>query len=299
MGSELLLTGAYVASFVAAASLTYLVMVARGEGEIVTSGTAREQKVESPLLAFLLRFARALAPLFSGTADTPRGRETDRMLRKAGRPLGLTVPELHALRIVGGLFGAFFGWFGSVAVYDEPSLGLILFMGAFGAYYPGYSVKRTMEQRRIRIFRDLPYVLEMLMLSTEAGQDFSSAMATVIEKGTPGPLLEEFRVVHQEVTLGKTRADALRAMAQRIDLPEVTSFVLALIQAEQLGTSIGNVLRIMAEQMRVKRSTIAEELAGKVPVKLMAPLVVCILPASFIVLLFGPIYMYMTGQELG
>jgi tight adherence protein C len=203
------------------------------------------------------------------------------------------------MRVVGAVFGGLFAWFASVAVWNEPNLTLIVVMVAFGGYYPGYAIKRAMEQRQIRIFRDLPYVLEMLMLSTEAGQDFSSAMATVIEKGTPGPLLEEFRVVHQEVTLGKTRADALRGMAQRLDLPEVTSFVLALIQAEQLGTSIGAVLRIMAEQMRIKRSTIAEELAGKVPVKLMAPLVACILPASFIILLFGPIYMYMTGQELG
>ena len=111
-------------------------------------------------------------------------------------------------------------------------------------------------------------------------------------------LAYEFRIVHQEVTLGKTRTEALRAMAARIDLPEMTSFVLALIQAEELGTSIGKVLRIMADQMRVKRSTLAEEMAGKVPVKLMMPLILLIVPAAFIVLLFGPVYMYMTGQQL-
>jgi hypothetical protein len=150
----------------------------------------------------------------------------------------------------------------------------------------------------VQIFRDLLYLLDMLTLSTEAGQDFTSAMKTVIDKGTPGPLLNEFRIVHQEVTLGKTRTEALRAMAARIDLPEMTSFVLALIQAEELGTSIGKVLRIMADQMRVKRSTLAEEMAGKVPVKLMMPLILLIVPAAFIVLLFGPVYMCMTGQQL-
>ena len=136
----------------------------------------------------------------------------------------------------------------------------------------------------------MPYVIDLLTLSTEAGQDFSSAMALVVEKGPPGPLLEEFRVAQQSVTLGKTRSDALREMAERIDLTELTSFVLALIQAEQLGAGIGKVLRVMGEQMRVKRWNMAEETAGKVPVKLMAPLVMCIFPASFIVL-FVPIYL--------
>jgi tight adherence protein C len=144
--------------------------------------------------------------------------------------------------------------------------------------------------RQRRIFRDMPYVLDLLTLSTEAGLDFSSAMATVVDKGPPGPIVDEFRIAHQEVTLGKTRSDSLRGMAARIDLPELTSFVLALIQAEQLGASIAKTLRVMGEQMRVKRWTLAEETAGKVPVKLMAPLVACIFPASFIVL-FVPIYL--------
>jgi tight adherence protein C len=163
-------------------------------------------------------------------------------------------------------------------------------VAVFGFFYPRMRLKAAAQTRLRHMFRDMPYVMDLLTLSTEAGQDFSSAMATVVEKGPPGPLVGEFRIVHQEVTLGKTRADALRAMAERVDLTELTSFVLALLQAEQLGASVSRVLRTMSEQMRIKRSTLAEEMAGKVPVKLMAPLVICIFPASFIVL-FVPLYL--------
>jgi tight adherence protein C len=278
-------------------SLTYVVMTARSEGEVLRTGVVRGG-TESPLLRVMLQMARALAPLRRGVEETPRGREIDRMLVQAGRPLGMSVAEYLCLSYVGTIVGLAFGYLASLMIWGAPSWPLIIVTVLLGYLYPKQNLKNTVTGRQQRMFRDLPYVLDMLTLSTEAGQDFSSAMGTVIDKGPPGPLLDEFRIVHQETTLGKTRAEALRAMAQRIDLPEVTSFVLALIQAEQLGTSIGKVLRIMADQMRVKRSTIAEEMAGKVPVKMMAPLVSLVIPAAFIILLFGPIYMYMTGQQL-
>ena len=278
--------------------LGYLMAAGRQEGEVVESATKRELEVESPIMRLLLQLAKAIAPLRAGAESTPRGQDIDRMLRKAGRPFGMNVAEYLALSYVGAAVGGIFGWGASIALWNEPYWPLVLVLAVLGFIYPKQKMKTAVRERELRIFRDLPYVLDMLTLSTEAGQDFSSAMATVIEKGTPGPLLAEFRIVHQEVTLGKTRAEALRGMAGRIDLPEVTSFVMSLIQAEQLGTSIGKVLRIMAEQMRVKRSTIAEEMAGKVPVKLMMPLMLLIVPASFIVLLFGPIYLYATGQQL-
>ena len=278
--------------------LTYLIMTARAEGEVLGVAGRGELGGESPIMGFLVKIARVLAPLRQGVEETARGREIDRNLNKAGRPYGMNVATYLMLSPVAAVLGMGLAYFASSAIWGEPSRPLVGLLTVLGFAYPKTNLSSTIQWRQQRMFRDLPYVLDMLTLSTEAGQDFSSAMATVIDKGTPGPLLEEFKIVHQEVTLGKTRSEALRAMAGRIDLPEVTSFVLALIQAEQLGTSIGKVLRIMADQMRVKRSTIAEELAGKVPVKMMAPLVSLIIPAAFIVLLFGPVYMYMTGQQL-
>jgi tight adherence protein C len=298
MDPQLYYYGTIAAATVSIMLFTYLAMESRGAGELMTTGTTRSLTAGSPLMGILLRFARIIAPLRAGVVNTAAGREIERKLRKAGRPFGMTAPEFVCLKYVGALLGFGFGYFASNTVLGGPSWPLIIGLAIFGMVYPTTRLNNTIYNRMVRIFRDLPYVLDMLTLSTEAGQDFTSAMKTVVEKGTPGPLLDEFRIVHQEVTLGKTRTEALRAMAFRIDLPEMTSFVLALIQAEELGTSIGKVLRIMADQMRIKRSTLAEEMAGKVPVKLMMPLMLLIVPASFIVLLFGPVYMYVTGQQL-
>ena len=298
MNPQLYLYGTMAAAGVSIMLFTYLGMLARSSGEVLATGTTRSLTAGSPLMAILLQLARIIAPLRAGIVDTPAGKEIERKLRKAGQPFGMTAPEFVCLRYVAAVLGFAFGYFASVTVFGAESWPLMIGLAFFGFIYPTTRLNNVIYNRMVRIFRDLPYVLDMLTLSTEAGQDFTSAMRTVIEKGTPGPLLDEFRIVHQEVTLGKTRTEALRAMAQRIDLPEVTSFVLALIQAEELGTSIGKVLRIMADQMRVKRSTLAEEMAGKVPVKLMMPLILLIVPAAFIVLLFGPVYLYMTGQSL-
>ncbi|MBI2962993.1 MAG: type II secretion system F family protein [Deltaproteobacteria bacterium] len=273
-----------VASFL----LTYLIIINRPEA--IARPEGREEQIPNAVMRIALPIARMLAPLHRNAANTPRGRDLNRTLVRAGRPFGLTVPEFLCLRYVAIVAGALFGWaiaFGFTGRGDPVYVagGVVLFL-----MLPGSRLKGMVEWRRVRIFRDMPYVLDLLVLSTEAGLDFSSAMNTVVEKGPSGPLVDEFRVAHQEVTLGKSRADSLRAMAERIDLAELTSFILALIQAEQLGASVGKILRIMSEQMRIKRFTIAEEMAGKVPVKLMAPLFVCIFPASFLVL-GVPIYL--------
>jgi tight adherence protein C len=270
---------------VSIALIAYLVSTASAKEDVLTTGgMERDLLVDMPLLKPLLGIAKALAPLHAGAEETPKGRDLERMLKRAGRPLAMTVPVFLAIRYPAAVLGALLGYGLSLAYQDSANWSFILLLGAFGFFYPQLRMKALVQKRMLRIFRDLPYTIDLLTLSTEAGQDFSSAMATVVEKGAPGPLLDEFRIAHQEVTLGKSRAESLRALANRIDLQEMTSFVLALIQAEQLGTGVGTVLRVMAEQTRVKRWQLAEEAAGKVPVKLMAPLVACIFPASFIVL---------------
>jgi tight adherence protein C len=290
MTNDLLLYGALVAVATSAAMFTYLVMSTGAAGELLMAGAGRRSQIDNPVMRLVLPIARALSPIHRGAEETASGRELDRKLRQAGRPYGMTVAEFLCLRYVGALIGLVIGYMLATQLSDDPNPLIVLALGAFGFFYPKMRLSTVAERRRVRIFRDMPYVIDLLTLSTEAGQDFSSAMALVVEKGPPGPLIDEFRIAQQSVTLGKTRSDALREMAERIDLTELTSFVLALIQAEQLGAGIGKVLRVMGEQMRVKRWNMAEETAGKVPVKLMAPLVMCIFPASFIVL-FVPIYL--------
>jgi len=290
MTNDLVLYVALAAVATSAAMLTYLMMTSTTTAGLFFAGSTRRAEIANPAMRFVLPLARALAPIHRGVEATPRGRELERRLKQAGRPFGLTAPEFLCLRYIGALIGLLVGYLLASQLSDEPNPMIIAPLAAFGFFYPQMRLKAVAQRRQLLIFRDMPYVIDLLTLSTEAGQDFSSAMSMVVEKGPPGPLVDEFRIAQQAVTLGKTRADALREMAERIDLTELTSFVLALIQAEQLGAGIGKVLRVMGEQMRVKRWNIAEETAGKVPVKLMAPLVVCIFPASFIVL-FVPIYL--------
>jgi tight adherence protein C len=168
----------------------------------------------------------------------------------------------------------------------EPALTLGLLL--VGWVYPGIWLKGKIQRRQRRIFRDMPDFLDVLRLSVAAGLDFSSALHVVVDNSPPGPLLEEFEWVERDIVLGKTRANALEAMADRVDMPHITSFVMAVRQAEDLGAPIAPLLNVQSQVAREQRWQLAEAIAGKLPTKLLGPLVTCIFPASFIVL-FTPL----------
>ena len=149
-------------------------------------------------------------------------------------------------------------------------------------------VRDRVRARHRAVARALPYGLDLLTLSVEAGLDFPAALAKVVDKGRSGPLAEELSVVLKELRLGKTREEALRNLARRVDLPALTSFVQALVHADRMGTPLGKVLRILSTQLRIERSQRAEKLANEAPVKLLLPLVLFIFPTLFL-MLFGPL----------
>lgn len=151
---------------------------------------------------------------------------------------------------------------------------------------PGFILKRLATARQLRIIGSLPDNLDLLTVSVEAGLGFDQALLKLVEK-TKGPLTEEFKRVLAEIRIGKTRRDALREMSIRTGVEDLRNFVVAIIQADQLGVSIGNVLRIQAKQLRQKRRLKAEEKAQKAPIKMLIPMIIFIFPCLFIILL-GP-----------
>jgi tight adherence protein C len=165
------------------------------------------------------------------------------------------------------------------------------------AAYPDTWLRRALHTRQGRIRRALPFTLDLLTLSVEAGMDFMSALQRNVERRAVDPLGEELIRVIRELQVGKTRRDALRDMARRVDLAELRSVINALVQADELGVSIGSILRIQSSQIRQRRFERAERLANEAPVKMLFPLMVFIFPAVFIVLL-GPVILRLLQQGI-
>jgi tight adherence protein C len=215
-------------------------------------------------------------------------------LIKAGEPNALKPEDIMALQEISAVVGLFAGLILVNAVNENLAWSLVFAL--FGMYYPLIWVNDQVKKRHLQISRALPYSLDLLTLSVEAGLDFTGALAKVVEKGKTGPLREELQIVLKQLKMGKTREEALKAMILRVDLPPLTTFVTALIQADKMGTSLGKVLRIQSTQLRIDRSQRAEKLAGEAPVKMLFPLIACIFPTVFMVL-FGPIvFQFMFGD---
>jgi tight adherence protein C len=211
----------------------------------------------------------------------------------AGDPAELTAGEYMAARELGASLLGIFGFL-LCFIIDRSYLWAVAF-AVTGWFLPFFWLRDQITKRHHAITRALPYNLDLLTLSVEAGLDFAQAVGKVVEKGRQGPLVEEFRLVLKNIKLGKTREDALRGMSTRVQLPSLTSFTNALIQADRMGTSLGKILRIQATQLRIERTNRAEKLAYEAPVKMLFPLIFFIFPAVFCVL-FGPI-IYQTMNQ--
>jgi tight adherence protein C len=170
----------------------------------------------------------------------------------------------------------------------EPTRRILYSLGAavFGFFLPSFYITSKIGRRQEAIIKKFPDALDLMSICVDAGLTFDGAMSRVAEKWDD-PLANEFGRVLYEIQLGKSRRQALRDMSGRMEVSDVTSFVAAILQAEHLGVSIGRVLRIQSEQMRIRRRQRAEEKAQQAPVKMLFPLVFLIFPSMFIVLL-GP-----------
>jgi tight adherence protein C len=249
---------------------------------------------------------RILVPMIDAGAQfvtrfTPQQtlEQTRHRLELAGNPNNWSAAEFWGLRVVatvvlGGLI------FLLMSLSGQP-FGKRLLLGAaaaaIGFLYPQIWLNSKIRSRQAAIIKALPDALDLLTICVEAGLGFDAAMQRVSEKWDD-PLSQEFGRVIREIGLGRARRDGLRDMADRMEVPDVTSFVAAIIQTEQLGVSIAKVLRIQSDQMRVKRRQRAEEKAHQAPIKMLFPLVFLIFPTIYIVLL-GPAILTVMESGLG
>ena len=264
------------------ARLTHL-----GTLEGVTS--LEEIELQQPVMDRTLRpLMRRLSGV--GTRLTSRDRigRTEERLAEAGYPGGLRTIDFMGLKVVAALVtsGLAFLLFG--LALSGPSTGFLLaVLGlAVGFFVPDFWLSNRIRARQRAILLAIPDVLDLLTISVKAGLGFDAALGKVVEK-SEGPLTDEFRRALAEVRIGKARRDALKEMVARTNVPALTNFIGAIIQAEQLGVAIANVLEIQSEQLRIERRQRAEEMAAKAPIKMLFPLVGCIFPSMFIVIL-GP-----------
>ncbi|MCJ7706247.1 MAG: type II secretion system F family protein [Anaerolineales bacterium] len=219
-------------------------------------------------------------------------------LEMAGNPMQMDPAFFLAMRSVLAVVfgGVLFAVFALTKRNWAQGLAVSALFVAIGFYFPDLWLTSRIRQRQKGIFRAMPDALDLLTICVEAGLGFDGAMAKVHEKWDNDLALELGRVI-QEIRLGKLRRDALRDMADRLGVAELTSFVAAVIQSEQLGVSMAKVLRIQSDQMRVRRRQMAEEEAHKAPIKMVFPIALLIFP-SILIILLGPAAMLLLRSPM-
>lgn len=239
------------------------------------------QRFVTPIFAGLSKAITKLAPQNDSITIT----KLEKDLRLAGMYIGAR--EFSGIKIA--VFIICFATSIVLVIFTSvPLIKLMIFLFGLilGVLIPRYYLKAKVKKRQEGIRHQMADVMDLLSVSVEAGLGFDAALLRVGEK-TKGPLIDELLIVYREIQMGKPRRDALKALSERSSVEELKTFSSAVVQAEQLGISIKNVLRIQAQQLRVRRRQKAEEKAMKAPIKMMLPLVIFIFPVIFIILL-GP-----------
>ena len=262
---------------------------------VVAPRTVEEMELQQPF------FERIVRPTIQRLARAGRRQEggmiarIDAKLERAGYPGGLRGADWVGVKLMSLIAFVVLFFLLATLLTGSPILGLFFGIGgaAFGYIAPEFWLGRKMRARSYAMILQLPDALDLLTISVEAGLGFDAALSKVVEK-MEGPLIDEYRQALAEVRMGRSRRDALRDVANRADAQPVSNFIGAIVQAEQLGVPIAKVLQIQSNQLRIERRQRAEEAAAKAPVKMLFPMVGCIFPTIFIVIL-GPAIIKVMG----
>ena len=251
-------------------------------------------------LPFFDRTIKPLAGRLSGAVSritsSNFSERTEKRLALAGNPGDMRTADWLGIKaivavVAAGIMFVIFGLLGG-DIFAGIALGLVGL--GIGYIVPEFWLSGRVKKRQKAVLLQIPDALDLLTISVRAGLGFDAALGKVVEK-MKGPLIDEFRRALAEVRVGKVRREALRDIIPRTEVVPLTNFVGAIIQAEQLGVSISKVLQVQSEQLRIERRQRAEEMAAKAPIKMLFPLVGCIFPALFIVIL-GPAIILIIGN---
>jgi len=245
-------------------------------------------------------FERTMRPLVKRLSNVRKSNQggmvakAQARLARAGYPGGLQGADWMGVKLLAGIGGGI-GGFALGLLLGGAALGMLMGVAllGFGYIFTEYWLSKRIKKRSTAMVLQLPDALDLLTISVEAGLGFDAALAKVVEK-MDGALVDEFGQAMAEVQMGRARRDALRDVAMRADARPVSNFIGAIVQAEQLGVPIAKVLQIQSQQLRIERRQRAEESAAKAPIKMMFPMVGCIFPTIFIVIL-GPAVVTVMG----
>lgn len=247
----------------------------------------------------LINFSRPLVHSFTlqHTKKIKSKEYRDRVQRKlivSGLANELNVDEFIGLQIFWGIFLPIV----IMALNFALDLGLplysVIFMVGFGVAFPHLYADSEKKKRQLSVQMDLPFFTDLLALSTEAGLDFVGAIKRIADKAKGSVLATELQIVLRDISLGSSRADALRGLADRLDMSEITSFVAVIVDADQSGVSVSKVLKDQSNQMRLERFVRAEKAGAQASQALLIPIVLFIVPAVFIMIL-GPVVLSFNG----
>ena len=286
------LAGIFLAVFI------FMKMLFQEQSEIQTTEQleegASEKKDEISKHGIILKYSRPffkhyISPIVSSMKFRKKIKEKYKQPLASGGLSDLLTPEdFFAFKIF--LIVGFPIVFLGVRTFLEETwpLSLIPALSAFGFFYPDIWISGKTQQRQEEVMVGMPFCVDMLALSVEAGLDFVAAMQKVVEKGKPGPIVDEFTTVIKEIKIGASRAEALRNMAYRVNLIQITSFTATLIAADSVGASIGPILKNLSKEIREKRSSDAEKKGAQATTKILFPMMAFIMPAVLIII-FAPI----------
>lgn len=243
--------------------------------------------LDKPPLGFRFTWPliRALEHYFGHWLPVTSMEMLENRLVSAGVEYSLSASQFQIGKIVAALMWGLLFAAGTLAL-GRVALVAGLCAAVVGYFLPEIWLRETTAKRKTRLLRELPFYLDIITLAVEAGTNLTGGITQAVRKSGAGPLRDEFRRVLRDVRAGKTRSDALRAMADRCNESSLGAILGSMIQAEKSGSSLGSVLRAQAEQLRITRFQKAEKLAMEAPVKLLLPLVLFIFPTTFLVLAF-------------